>query len=103
MGATWSWQQVAAKMGHDIAKMAVLGSVWEGLEEFGEHFCSILAVARDTKIQNKKKVGFRRFLVIWEWLDEFFGRCWLQDGVVWLMLGRPCAMLSARWGPRAPR
>ena len=24
-----SWQQVAPKMGHDGAKMAILGSVWE--------------------------------------------------------------------------
>ena len=34
MGPRWtqdgpSWQQVAPKMGHDGAKMAILGSVWE--------------------------------------------------------------------------
>ena len=36
MGARWaklepSWQQVATKMGHDSAKMAILGSAWEVL------------------------------------------------------------------------
>ena len=33
-----SWQQVAAKMGHDSAKMTVLGSVWQLLEGSWEHF-----------------------------------------------------------------
>ena len=52
MVATWaklepSWQQVASKMGHVSAKMAMLGSVWEALAEFREHFLSILADALD--------------------------------------------------------
>ena len=33
-----SWQQVAAKMGHDSAKMTVLGSVWQLLGGSWEHF-----------------------------------------------------------------
>ena len=54
MVATWanlerSWQQVAAKMGHVSAKMAMLGSVWEALVEFWGDFWSILSDALDTK------------------------------------------------------
>ena len=54
MVATWaklepSWQQVASKMGHGSAKMAMLGSVWEALAEFWEHFGSILVDVQDIK------------------------------------------------------
>ena len=54
MGATWAkletrWQQVGPKMGHVSAKMAMLGSLWETLAEFGEHCLSILADALDIK------------------------------------------------------
>ena len=54
LGATWaklepSWQQVAPKMGHVSAKMAVLGSVWEALNDFLAYFLSILADALDIK------------------------------------------------------
>ena len=43
MGPRWtqdrpSGQQVAAKMGHDSAKMTVLGSVWQLLGRSWEHF-----------------------------------------------------------------
>ena len=42
MGPRWvqdgpSWQQVAPKLGHDSAKMTMLGSVWELLERSWEH------------------------------------------------------------------
>ena len=52
MGATWAnlearWQQVGPKIGHVSAKMAMLGSLWETLAEFEEHFLSILADALD--------------------------------------------------------
>ena len=54
MDATWaklelSWQQVAAKMGHDIATVAMLCSIWEALVELGEHSWSILLDALDIK------------------------------------------------------
>ena len=43
MGPRWgqdgpSWQQVGPKMGHDSAKMAILGSVWELLGDPGSIF-----------------------------------------------------------------
>ena len=38
-----------AQDGHVSAKMAMLGSVWEALVEFWEHFWSILADALDIK------------------------------------------------------
>ena len=54
MVATWaklepSWQQVASKMGHVSAKMAMLGSVLEALVEFWWHFRSTLADVLDIK------------------------------------------------------
>lgn len=45
-----SWQQVAAKLGNDIAKMAMWESVLEALGEFRQDFQCILADALD--IQN---------------------------------------------------
>ena len=43
LGRRWaqdgrSWRQVAPKMGHDSAKMTMLGSVWELLGGSWEHF-----------------------------------------------------------------
>ena len=38
-----SWQQVAAKMGHDSAKMTVLGSVWQLLGGSWEHSLSLFS------------------------------------------------------------
>ena len=38
-----SWQQVAPKMGHDSAKMAILGSVWELFVYSWDHFWSLWA------------------------------------------------------------
>ena len=61
MGATCAkleptWQQVAAKMGHDdIADM--LGSVWEALVELGEHFWGVLADALDIR-KTSKNISF---------------------------------------------
>ena len=54
MGATCaklepSWQQVAPKMGHVSAKIAMLGSFWEALAEFWEYFWSILVDAVDIR------------------------------------------------------
>ena len=40
---------VGAKLAASCAKMAMLGSVWEALVEFWEHFWSILADALDVK------------------------------------------------------
>ena len=51
-----SWRQVAtemshdsSKMGNDSAKIAILGSTWELLGWFWEHFWSILAPGLDSK------------------------------------------------------
>ena len=39
-----SWQQVAPKMGHDSAKMTMLGSVWELLGGSGSIFDYFVAI-----------------------------------------------------------
>ena len=62
MGPRWtqdglSWQQVASKMGHDGAKIAILVSVWELLRGS------------------------------WEGFGSSVGRCWLQVGVFLDILG----------------
>ena len=44
-----SWQQVATKMGHDSAKMAILGSTWEVLGACWGHFGTILAHGLDSR------------------------------------------------------
>ena len=46
MGPRWtqdglSWQQLAPKMDHDGAKMAILGSVWELFRESWDHLWSL--------------------------------------------------------------
>ena len=48
MGPRWtqdglSWQQVAPKMGHDGAKMVIVGSVWELLGGSWEYFRSLFS------------------------------------------------------------
>ena len=39
-----SWQQVAPKMGHDGAKMAILGSVWQLLGILGAFLVTFFAI-----------------------------------------------------------
>ena len=61
MGPRWtqdgpSWQQVAPKMGHDGAKMAILVSVWELLggpgSSFGHFFRDLWKNGRSVKTTN---------------------------------------------------
>ena len=55
-----SWQQGATKIGHDSAKLVILGSTWEVLGACWEHFGTILAHGLDsrkpTKTNGKQKV-----------------------------------------------
>ena len=58
-----SWQQVATKMGHDSAKMAILGSTWEVLGACWEHFGTILGHGLDSR-KPTKTCGKHRFFGI---------------------------------------
>ena len=55
-----SWQQGATKMGHDSAKLAILGSTWEVLGACWEHFGTILAHGLDSR---KPKKNLRKTCV----------------------------------------
>ena len=105
MSARWaklgpSWQLVATKMGHDSAKLAILGSTWEVLGANWEHFGTILAHGLDSRKPAKTKRNQRFFGILGclkRWLKHFFGdvgskmaffrhlestcgTCWRQDG-----------------------
>ena len=73
-------------MGHVSGKMAMLGSVWEALAEFWEHFLSILADALESKKHLKTIICFL-FLEVLGWLDGMVGASWR---LIW-------AMLPPRW------
>ena len=88
------------QLGHDSAKLAILGSTWEVLGACWEHFGIILAHGLDSR-KPAKTYGKHRFFGILgclkRWLKHFFGdvgskmaffghlastcgTCWRQDG-----------------------
>ena len=89
MGRRWaelepSWEQVATKMGHDSAKLAILGSTWEVLGACWNHFGTILAHGLDSRkpTQTYRKNRFLGILgVLEEVAEALFWRCWLQDAI----------------------
>ena len=60
-----SWQQVATKMGHDSAKLAILGSTWEVLGACWKHFGTILAQGLDSRKLTKTFLENIGFWVFW--------------------------------------
>ena len=89
-----SWQQGAPKMGHDGAKMAILGSVWQLLggpgSISGYFFRDFYKNGRSVKT-NKTTSLLIIFLgygassggswrLSWEGFGSYVRRCWLQDG-----------------------
>ena len=76
MGARWaklgpSWQQIATKMRHDNAKLAILRSTWEFLGACWEDFGIILAHGLDSRklAKTKKDVLFLGRLATYKYLD----------------------------------
>ena len=103
MGPRWtqdgpSWQQVAPKMGHDGAKMAILRSVWELFGGSWDHCWALFLrfLQKWPKCKNEQHYGtLGGFLGVeassgeswrlsWEGFGGYVGRCWFQDGVSWL-------------------
>ena len=96
-----SWQQVAPKMGHDGAKMAILDSVWELSGGPGSIFGHFFARSLEKWLKCKNdqnSITFGGVLGIgassggswrlsWEGFGSYVGRCWLQDGVFLDILG----------------
>ena len=111
-----SWQQVAPKMGHDGAKMAILRSVWELLGGSWEHCCShfLRFLEKWPKCKNEQHSNtFAVFLggvgassggswrLSWERFGGYVGRCWLQDGVFLAILGDVWTSWRQGWRTRA--
>ena len=110
-----SWQQVAAKMGHDGAKMAILSSVWELLGGSWEHFWSPFSrsLEKSPKCKNDQlSITFGGFLGVgassggswrlsWEGFGGYVGRWWLQDGVFLAILGDVWTSWRQGWRTRA--
>ena len=88
-------------MGHDSAKMTMLGSVWELLGGSWEHLLLLFSRSFEKwpKCKNEQHYStFARFLGVgassggswrlsWERFGGYVGRCWLQDGVFLEILG----------------
>ena len=107
MGPRWaqdgpSWQQVAPKIGHDGAKMAILASLWELLGSW-EHFWLLFSRSLEQcpKCKNEQpSITFGGFLGVgassggfwrlsFEGFGGYVGRCWVQeDGFRWFL--GPC-------------
>ena len=110
-----SWQQLAPKMGHDSAKMTMLGSVWELLGGSWEHFWSLFSRSLEKSLECKNDphfITFRGFLGVgassggswgqsWERFGGYVGRCWLQDGVFLAILGDVWTSWRQGWRTRA--
>ena len=120
MGARWtqdgpSWQQVAPKMGHDSAKMTMLGSVWELLGGSWEHFWLLFSRSLEKWLKGKNdqhSITFGSVLGVgassggawrlsWERFGGYIGRCWPQDGVVLAILGDVWTSWRQGWRTRA--
>ena len=91
-----SWQHIATKMGHDSAKLAILGSTCKVLGACWEQFAHGLDSRKPTKT-NGKHSFFGILGCLKRWLKHFFGdvgskmaffghlestcgTCWRQDG-----------------------
>ena len=93
-----SWQQVAAKIGHDSAKMTVLGSVWQLLGGSWEHFWLLFSRSLEKwpKCKNEQHYGtfgvfFGRWGLLWRVLEAVLGGFW---ELCWKMLAPRWCFLS---------
>ena len=120
MGPRWtqdgpSWQQVAPKMGHDGAKMAILRSVWELFGWSWDHLWSLFLRFLQKWPKCKNDQHYSTFAIIlgvgassrgswrlpWERFGGYVGRCWLQDGVFLAILGDVWTSWRQGWRTRA--
>ena len=90
MGPRWgqdgpSWQQVGPKMGHDSAKMTMLGSVWGPGSIFGHCFRDLCKNGRSVKTDNSATLFmfFGGWGLLWRVLEAVLGGFW---ELCWKML-----------------
>ena len=107
-------KQVGPKMGHDSAKMTVLGSVWQLLggswEIFGYSSSDLWKNGQSVKTNSTLSllVAFwgldlegGSWRLSWEGFGSYFGRCWLKDGVSSAILGDVWTSWRQGWRSRA--
>ena len=109
------WQQVAPKMGHDSAKMTVLGSIWQLLGGSWEHFWLLFLRSLEKWPKCKNDQHYSTFATIlgvgassggswrlpWEGFGRYVGRLWLQDGVFLAISGDVWTSWRQGWRTRA--
>ena len=110
-----SWQQVAPKMDHDGAKMAILRSVWELFGGSWDHLWSLFLRFLQKWPKCKNDQHYSTFATIlgvgassggswrlpWEGFGRYVGRLWLQDGVFLAISGDVWTSWRQGWRTRA--